>query len=441
MRTMIKRTFLPVWLSLVLALLLMACGPAAPAPQSEEAETTSESTEFEAETAAESEESSTGEEVTAPTTAEEPTGPTTETASGLQIAEITEGTGPTPNEGDIVIMHIVGSLEDGTVFADTYTQGQPVTATLTDVDLFAGWKEGVGMMKEGGKSRLTIPSDLAFGDEGAGAMIPPGATIIMDVELLTVMEPPVPAEVADSDYETTDSGLQYYDIEVGEGDMPAPGQPVTIEYTAWLESGEYLASTAVFGEPLEYNLNADPSVFPGWDEGVSTMQVGGRRQLVIPPELALGEQGGGRIPPDATLIMEIELLEMGELVLPTEVDEDDYTTTDTGLQYFDIEEGDGAEAETGQLVTVDYTGWLTNGLKFDSSLDRGQPFTLTLGNGEVIPGWDEGLVGMKVGGKRQLRIPADLGYGALGSGSVIPPGATLIFDVELLDVQDAAEQP
>lgn len=294
------------------------------------------------------------------------------------------------------------------------------------------------MMKEGGKSRLTIPSDLAFGDEGAGAMIPPGATIIMDVELLTVMEPPVPAEVAEDDYTTTDSGLQYYDLETGEGEVPAPGQPVTIEYTAWLDSGEYLASTKVFGEPFQYNLNADPSVFPGWDEGVSTMQVGGRRQLVIPPELALGEQGGGRIPPNSTLIMEIELLEMGELVLPTEVDEDDYTTTDSGLQYFDIEEGDGPEAETGQIVTVDYTGWLTSGLKFDSSLDRGQPFTFTLGNGEVIGGWDEGVAGMKVGGKRQLRIPADLGYGALGSGS-IPPGATLIFDVELLDVQDAAE--
>jgi peptidylprolyl isomerase len=262
----------------------------------------------------------------------------------------------------------------------------------------------------------------------------------MEVELISVTPPPIPEEVAEADLVSTDSGLQYYDIEVGEGDMPARGQMVTIHYTAWLQDdAEYLASSAVTGEPFQFALGTDPSVFPGWDEGVSTMQVGGRRHLVIPPELALGEQGGGKIPPNATLLMEIELLEMEELVLPTEVDEEDYTTTDSGLQYFDLVEGDGAEAETGQVVTVNYTGWLTGGVKFDSSLDAGQPFTFTLGNGDVIAGWDEGVAGMKVGGTRQLVIPADLGYGAAGSGGVIPPAATLIFEVELLSAEESEE--
>jgi peptidylprolyl isomerase len=262
----------------------------------------------------------------------------------------------------------------------------------------------------------------------------------MEVELISATVPPEPEDVAEADLTTTDSGLQYYDLEVGEGEMPVRGQTVVIQYTAWLQDGEqYLASSTVMDQPFQFALGADPSVFPGWDEGVSTMQVGGRRQLVIPPELALGEQGGGKIPPNATLIMEIELLELEELVLPTEVDEADYTTTDSGLQYFDLEEGDGAEAETGQTVTVNYTGWLTDGIKFDSSLDSGQPYTFTLGQGAVIPGWDEGVVGMKVGGKRQLVIPADLAYGAAGSGGVIPPAATLIFEVELLNVEDAVE--
>ena len=108
--------------------------------------------------------------------------------------------------------------------------------------------------------------------------------------------------------------------------------------------------------------------------------------------------------------------------------------TDTGLKYEDLEEGTGAEAEAGQRVTVHYTGWLTDGTKFDSSVERNQPFSFALGKGQVIRGWDEGVQGMKVGGRRKLTIPPQLGYGARGAGGVIPPNATLVFEVELLDV-------
>ncbi len=109
--------------------------------------------------------------------------------------------------------------------------------------------------------------------------------------------------------------------------------------------------------------------------------------------------------------------------------------TDSGLKYDDLVEGDGAVAEVGQQVSVHYTGWLTDGSKFDSSVDRNEPFSFSLGRGMVIRGWDEGVVGMKVGGKRKLTIPPQLGYGAQGAGGVIPPNATLVFDVELLDIR------
>jgi FKBP-type peptidyl-prolyl cis-trans isomerase len=110
------------------------------------------------------------------------------------------------------------------------------------------------------------------------------------------------------------------------------------------------------------------------------------------------------------------------------------TTTPSGLKYWDLKKGSGAVAKKGDTVKVHYTGWLTDGKKFDSSVDRGEPFAFKLGAGMVIKGWDEGVAGMKVGGKRQLRIPPDLGYGADGAGAAIPPNATLVFDVELLAV-------
>ena len=110
-------------------------------------------------------------------------------------------------------------------------------------------------------------------------------------------------------------------------------------------------------------------------------------------------------------------------------------TTSSGLKYVDQVVGTGDAAVAGKTASVHYTGWLENGKKFDSSVDRGQPFSFPLGAGRVIKGWDEGVQGMKVGGKRKLTIPSELGYGPRGAGGVIPPNATLIFDVELVGVR------
>ena len=112
-----------------------------------------------------------------------------------------------------------------------------------------------------------------------------------------------------------------------------------------------------------------------------------------------------------------------------------FVTTPSGLVYEELTVGAGAEAARGKKVTVHYTGWLTDGTKFDSSKDRRDPFVFSLGKGQVIKGWDQGVQGMKVGGKRKLTIPPALGYGARGAGGVIPPNATLVFEVELLDVR------
>lgn len=120
---------------------------------------------------------------------------------------------------------------------------------------------------------------------------------------------------------------------------------------------------------------------------------------------------------------------------PQKLDINQYTTTASGLQYFDFEVGSGALPAQGQKVNVHYTGWFLDGRKFDSSVDRGAPFQFSLGAGQVIKGWDEGVASMNIGGKRQLRIPGDLAYGPNGHPAGIPPNATLLFEVELLGVQ------
>jgi peptidylprolyl isomerase len=169
------------------------------------------------------------------------------------------------------------------------------------------------------------------------------------------------------------------------------------------------------------------------------MQVGEKRQAIIPPELGLGEEGApGLIPGNATLILQVELVDILEKGpnAPEDVSDSDYTETESGLKIYDLEEGTGDAVQQGQAVRVHYTGWLEDGTKFDSSYDRGEPFEVVVGIGQVIPGWDEGLTGMKEGGRRQLVIPPELAYGEQGSGS-IPPNATLIFDIELIGIDES----
>ena len=430
-----NRNFLWLVVAIFTLMFAVACGPATPpADAVPEVEATVE--EVQSETAVETPAVESADSAQPPAPTEEPIileGAVT-TESGLQYLEKVAGDGAAPQEGDIVTLHFSGTLADGTLFGDTYTANQPITVIQGRGQLLPGWEEGLGMMKAGGQAQLVLPPELAFGEEGFGS-IPPNSQVIIDVELLSVEAPPEPTVVDEADLETTDDGLQYYDLVEGDGDSPVEGGTVSTNFTIWVqeEDGNRFIVSSEDNGPIPFTVGSVDTVFPGWDEGVRTMKVGGKRLLIVPPELALGQQGGGDIPPDATLIMEIELVEAKEPVKMTEVDPADYIETDSGLKYFDIVEGDGPSPEQGQLVTVHYTGWLEDGTKFDSSLDRGQPFNFPLGTGSVIAGWDEGVATMKVGGKRQLVIPSDLGYGDAGSGT-IPPGATLIFDVELLEI-------
>ena len=237
---------------------------------------------------------------------------------------------------------------------------------------------------------------------------------------------------------TTASGLKYLDLKVGTGSEAKKGSPIKAHYTGMLQkNGKKFDSSVDRGKPLDIDIGVG-QVIKGWDEGIVGMKVGGKRTLYIPYDLAYGENGmpgkNGRppvIPRKADLVFEVELMDVaGQIPVP-----EDAKKTTGGVQYSDTKVGTGAEATPGKKVEVHYTGKLQkNGKKFDSSVDRGETFSFGLGQREVIQGWDEGVAGMKEGGKRLLFIPSKLGYGERGAGRDIPPNSDLYFEVELIKI-------
>jgi thimet oligopeptidase len=259
----------------------------------------------------------------------------------------------------------------------------------------------------------------------------------LEVEASTISVT-LPGDEVQGDPEQSATGLEWWVIEEGKGDSPQPTSMVKVHYTGWLEDGTKFDSSVDRGTPSTFTLN---QVIRGWTEGLCLMSVGEKRKFRIPANLAYGSRGRPSIPPDSTLIFDVELLDIIDYAkvppmeqLPGDSVTGEIATSDSGLQWYDIVEGSGeTPVNASSTVEVHYTGWLTDGTKFDSSVDRGQTIEFPL-NG-VIAGWTEGVGSMKVGGKRKLIIPADLGYGAAGAGGVIPGGATLIFDVELISTK------
>ncbi len=240
--------------------------------------------------------------------------------------------------------------------------------------------------------------------------------------------------VAMGDTITTETGLQYLIYEAGTGDIPEKGDILVVHYTGTLEDGSKFDSSRDRDKPFEFPLGMG-RVIRGWDEGFSSMRVGDKRRLIIPPELGYGSRDMGRIPPNSTLIFDVELLEIKKPFVDHDFElPGEEIRTESGLLMIEHVKGEGDPPKAGQTVLVHYTGMLKDGTKFDSSHDRGQPIKFTVGVGQVIPGWDEAIMTMPRGSKRTLIIPPELGYGDRAMGP-IPANSTLIFEVELVDFQ------
>ncbi|MCX6182418.1 MAG: FKBP-type peptidyl-prolyl cis-trans isomerase [Bacteroidetes bacterium] len=235
---------------------------------------------------------------------------------------------------------------------------------------------------------------------------------------------------------TTASGLKVILKAKGTGLKVDTGDKVTIHYDGFFPDGKFFDSSVKRGQPFQTKIGVG-QVIKGWDEGVTMLHVGDTAQFIIPPHLGYGSAARGGIPANSTLIFDVQVIDTKKpmKIVAYDIAGKEKIKTASGLEYVVVQKGTGAQAVAGKMVTVHYTGYLTDGSKFDSSVERGDPFVFPLGQGNVIQGWDEGVALMKEGDKFRFFIPYQLGYGEGGYPPVIPEKATLVFDVELIKAQ------
>lgn len=356
------------------------------------------------------------------------------TESGLQITVSRSGTGELIQTGDLVRIHYTAMLADGSVFDDSRERGGPVTIRLDNGQVIPGLAEGILMLRPGAQARLVIPPSLAYGDKGYGP-VPPNATLTYNVEILDRLAPQESLYVDGLESRETESGMAYTIVEQGVGPMLKPGMEVRVHYTGYLEDGTVFDSSRDRGEPITFVLGRK-MVIPGWEEAFALLRVGDQARLFIPYHLAYGTAGRGRIPGEADLVFDVEVLaaRAPELPQPFDTEQAEVIVTESGLQVMVIHEGTGELPVAGDVITVHYSGYLADGSMFDSSLQRQEPFQFVLGRRQVIPGWDEGFAMLRKGSRARLIIPPELAYGQQERGP-IPPNSRLIFDVVVLEIE------
>ncbi len=362
-----------------------------------------------------------------------------------EVTTLKEGSGEPIENGQLIRVHYKSFLADSamTMFDNSYDRGEPLEFSLGAGQVIQGWERGLLGMKVGEVRKLSIPYQLAYGDRDIGP-IPARSDLYFEVELVSAEPPLAPDSFADSKkavWKKLENGVLYWDEKTGAGAPASQGSQIKVHYTGWLASGRKFASSKDYGKPLATILGGG-KLIPGWEIGLDGAMPGTVRWLKISPSMGYGSKSYSAIPPNSTLIfrVEVESAEFDDALAETmdffpDVEKLSLQDGPEGLRYAILREGAGEGAAPGENVRVHYTGFLSDGKKFDSSRDRGQIFTFPLGKGNVIRGWDLGVEGMLPGEKRVLVIPPELGYGNRGGGP-IPGNATLVFVVEYFGPQE-----
>ena len=382
--------------------------------------------------------------------------------------------------GDYVSLDMKYVTAGDSVLFDSKTggMGQPIRFQLPPSDFPGDLYEGIGMLTPGDSAVFLINADSLF----TKTFKMPARPEFIDsntfltfyitlhsaepLETLQANETEMLKEYLETHQITEEplpSGLYFLEKKSGSGKKIDSGYVVMINFNLSLANGTRVFSSKERGAPIQMTYGK-PFDTPGFDEGVGYMKEGGQARFIVPSKIAFGAAGrGALVPPFSTLIYDVEIVdvmttsefekqqaeqkkqqemqketakndESAKLKSYIEVNNITVQPTASGLYYIEVEKGEGLKAEAGKKVSVHYTGTLLDGTKFDSSVDRGEPFSFTLGQGQVIKGWDEGISMMNVGGKAKLIIPSSIAYGERDMGT-IPPYSPLVFDVELIEVE------
>lgn len=357
-----------------------------------------------------------------------------ETSSGLKYRVISKGEGLSPEKGDILTIHYIATIKDEeVVFDDTYKRNEPLTFRFGKGHVINGWEEGFGLMSEGGKYEFIVPPDLAYGNERFN-QIPPSSTVKFEVELLEVNKSEKQFRNRLEDFTVTPDGLKYLIKESGSGTKISDRSYVKVHYIGYFEDGEIFDSSKKRDDPFEFFVG-EGMVIRGWEIGMKKFREGDIATLWVPYELAYGERGRGIIPPKTNIMFDIEILKVKEPSIPEpfDISKQDTIETESGLKYLIAKQSFGEKPEKNDIAVVHYTGYLSNGEIFDSSVKRAQSFRFVISSGQVIPGFDEAVRIMSKGSKYRFIIPPELAYNEREVNN-IPPFSTLIFDIELIDI-------
>jgi len=360
-------------------------------------------------------------------------------AQNVDIKVIKAGSGEPVKKRQLVQVHYTGWLTDSTKFDSSRDRNEPLEFMLGSGQVIKGWDIGIEGMKIGEVRSLRIPAILAYGNNAVGP-IPANSDLLFEVELVSAqksLEQDVLLKPDVLKWKTMQAGIEIFDEKIGTGTELRTGMELTFHYTGWLVNGHKFGSSKDEGKTAKAILGFGKLV-KGLELGLESLKQGGVRWLRISPSMAYGPVPMTGIPANSTLIFRIQAdnvyfdEDIAALMdfFPN-VDAIKWVEAQEGLKYFIEKAGSGEPVKSGGVIKAHYTGWLSDGTKFDSSRDRGEPISLQLGAGRVIRGWDLGLEGMKPGEKRLLLIPPSLGYGSRGGGP-IPPDATLIFAVEMM---------